>query len=371
MPSLSELSAVYNQRPYAPGQDVQARMDRAMADLPRLDEMRRHQQAQEEEKRRQNAPVSPWQKAIMRIMAGHDVKEVAADTKTEIGSSDNAGPPVQNLGQNAPPSYGPSTLGAASAQMPQVTVSRGDNTQPQGLGWQGRGGMSEDTFSGMTNRDFDSFVNAMGTANKSRQDRTTADLMEIERERTRRALAVEDKRGTSKENVADIAATSRKEIDDAREAHKKDVLAFQKEKEKHLSDYRKQYLDVIRNKAEYYREIGKSKVGQDPNVKAALEKYKSATSVYKGIASQPLNNLTDEGRKVEDEARAKAEEAEKELTDALKNAKPQMSEQQHEREGEKGVMRKYKNKQTGAVISGTPAQLSKARNPQDWEEVKE
>lgn len=259
-PSLSEMSAVYN-RP-APSQQTNELMGQGMSNLGQGIQNAR-------DMARKNRPVTAWEKAIMRLMAGHDPKVVANDTRRELAMTpdDSAAPtqsngtpgytiqqpqpaapqqaPVQNLGQNPPaqgysasptgrPVYtGPlptqqgAPVGISSATGPQVDAMfarqplpaarqfAADRNPPmpptnQSMSMSGPaaqgGGLSDAEFNnmtqGMTHQDYEDYVAGMHGAGQMKVSKSQADLMELEKEKTRRALAVEDKKGSTKLQVA-------------------------------------------------------------------------------------------------------------------------------------------------------------------------
>lgn len=397
MPSLSELSAVYQQQPYAPATGVNQQMGQGFSALGSA-----VQYAQENA--RQNAPISPWQRAIMRLMAGHDPKMVAADTKQQLGQGDMESPqsesamPQDNsaMQQSAPPqapslgyrSYDPQqSIMGQSMQMPPsgpgyaIQTPQRDSANIRAIAGQGSGfdtstsgmqrppqsqiprpqglmgasqpqsGGADDMFAGMTNRDFPQAVAAFGQLGRMKNERDY--------------MALEKQRGENMARVAEIGAGAKNEDTKAKEKMAEEKLAFEKEKEGHQVALRKEYLDILRNKASYYREIGLSKVGQDPKVKAAIERVKAAAAAYRALVSQPLNNMTTEGKNLEAEARLKWQQEEEALNEAVNSSKPTEK---------TGATIKVRYKGQRADLKGqehtvTKEQWDATQNKADWEVV--
>ncbi len=220
-PSLSELSAIYHNQPYAPAAGTNQLMGQGFSALGGAIDQGR-------ETARQNRPVTPWEKAVMRLMQGHDPKAVAADTKGELagagappppgapmGAAPQGGAPASPGGISGPmlgPEYQPDTPAVdAAPQMPAAPQNRRPlpaaaayaSERTQGMAPQGQQGLGDLSFdsSNMTHRDYNDYVDAMSKVRTQKLARSQTDLMEIERLRAQNRLDVEDKKGNTKKEV--------------------------------------------------------------------------------------------------------------------------------------------------------------------------
>lgn len=438
------LSDVYGKRGWAPSQDLLQQQTAGAASLPGLHQQGMAIKEAETEQGRLNRPVTPWQKAIMRIMAGEDPAVVAGDTKAELGGG-AAGPsgappggqigapggvptqgapspgyatssgaagilggmsdaPVRNLGQgNLPPSYGPATPGQAAAQMPQVTVTREQppvepnrvplnasrsflmdrNPLPQerpaeriavdngGGGWQGRGGISDATFDGMNGRDYRDYVAGMHQAQGVKQQR---DYMAIERERTRRALGVEDKRGASRKEVADIKA----DVDYRRMALSDKARTLERLiKEKALDERTAHHISQIEVAYARIQELEKqfnSAYGQKDRLEKAkilagmlnteTKAFSQVEAALSGIVALKQEGLASDMRNKKEDMEALKVRVEEELRNAEASEKEAKKAASVKKSAPKtapvGGTRQYKRKGNGQTINATPEQFEQA-----------
>lgn len=78
------LDDVYYRKPWTPAGDAANQLSDAFGSLPGLAKEKEDADARKAETERNARPVTPWEKAAARLLAGHDPKAVAADTKAEL-----------------------------------------------------------------------------------------------------------------------------------------------------------------------------------------------------------------------------------------------------------------------------------------------
>lgn len=105
------LKDVYSQQAFAPSQQLFQQQSQSAMRLPGLEAQGFANAEAKAQQQQMNRPVTPWQKAIMRLMAGEDPARVAADTKGELGGAP---------GSAGSESYSGPTGGGGMPQMPQM-----------------------------------------------------------------------------------------------------------------------------------------------------------------------------------------------------------------------------------------------------------
>lgn len=247
------LSDVYSQVPFAPSQQLLQQQTEGARALPGLHQQGLQIQEQEAQAAAMKRPVTPWQKAIMRIMAGEDTAKVAADTKAELaaggrgapqGAAPNGqgslmgnvqGPTQPDLAapSRIPPSvsgavfgqeeYNPSfneamsNLGGPTSRnqplepmrrpLPAAASFAADrNAPPQGMAAQRysgpmKGGLQESDMEGMTGRDYQQFVS---TYPSHRFFGSNTDPYALERLRQAGRLELEGAKGKTKKDITEM-----------------------------------------------------------------------------------------------------------------------------------------------------------------------
>lgn len=262
------LSDTYSQEVFAPSQQVLQQQTAAAQSLPRLHQQGLAIKEAETQQQRLNRPVTPWQKAIMRLMNGEDPAAVARDTRGELagaGGPQNTAPGVQGSlmgGVQAPPpaQMGYATTNGAAAgllgqagstmgpMMPGVNVVRGQsaedyhnaggrvvgNRQPLPAARQfavdridarnaaaaqqaqsqpaPSQGLGSDMYAGMDGRDFNSYIDAMGQARQSKYHASLSDQLALQELRNKGSLAVANVGAGAKRDVAETNAESREKV---------------------------------------------------------------------------------------------------------------------------------------------------------------
>lgn len=180
-PGLGELLQPGMQRNANIHQDAAA-FDQTASKFPAAMDRYQAGKSAQEESNRNNRDVTPWEKAAARLLAGHDPKAVAADTKAELAGQpagiSGAAPQMAQI-QTSPGSLampaqmGGGRMGMGAMGQPaqpavpptynQVPVNSlgGGPQQPQGM----QGGQpavnSDDMFKGMNHRDWGEYISAL------------------------------------------------------------------------------------------------------------------------------------------------------------------------------------------------------------------
>lgn len=380
MPSLSELSAIYTQRPYAPAQDTNAQLGAGFQQLGGAIEYGREQA-------RQNAPVSPWQEAVMRLMAGHDPKMVANDTKAKLGGMRGntpipAGPPQSAAMPPGQASGGQPSLGSAVSDSYGQTGSQRPSQAPTPFVSAPGSRMSNlsaatqpseapgDIFGGVnTNRDFHDYMNAMNMV-RSHQPRQERDYLgEIALRNSGQQQVAQTQAGAKIES-AEIGAGAKKEATAAKAESDKNKLAENKRNHDMQMKAKKDMLDYLYSKLKYADEWHKNQSGKDPVLDAKIKMAQAAVGVFKAQSAQPLEVLTPQGRAQIEASKKEAEMRVKEVDDHIsKKHSEALSTNEGGHSSMSGSVRAYKNKKTGQVINATEEQFKSAKNinPADWE----
>jgi hypothetical protein len=365
-PSLSELMAPGQQRIGEIQQDAN-NFSQGVAQVPGIFDRYEAAKSRAEESARNSRPVTPWEKAAARLLAGHDPKAVAADTKAAL-----AGQAPMNLGQggmNAQPNMTP-----PMAQMPQVTSSGGTRmTNQPGMGFDnipprtpmqmqppqmaqgqrqpsiGSPAQGEDIFNGMDHRDWQDYIGAMEKGHAAQYNKAQRDYLEEQRLRNQGNLDVQNARnvgGVDKqetvnkgtEAVANVKASS---------AHERIQQKTQEMLIKH-KDYQ-DYLQVLRDKNAAWERISGGKQSSDPILNALVKDAQAATGAFEKIGSANILSITPKGAAEREKLKEEA---------ATKWAKVQAYTATHP-----NSLNSFQTSQSKGQSSGTPAKTYKVGDP--------